>query len=225
MKRGFRHAAMALCLTALLAACGNETDMDPGAMLVRTLSQVATSRMGGKAPGAQPPTDLQLRAALQGEGKPVIRLESVATGTVTYLAPIASNGGVQTWSSNERLTLSSRDGVILASRGFGPDIMAATVPSLSQIARGSGSHQRLHVYLDGADQVQKFAMTCSVSTVGSENITVLGLSFPTRHVRETCTHKSMTGVNDYWFHGARLRQSKQFLVPGQPGLLIQSIVD
>lgn len=218
-------AALALSFAVLLGACGNESDMDPSSMLLRAASQAATARLAARSPTAPPPTDLQLRAALQAEGKPILRMQSMANGSVAFLAPVASNQGVQTWSTNERLLLSSRDGVILATRGFGSDIMAATVPSLAQIARGSGSHTRLHVYLDGADQPRKFTMTCTVSTVGAETITVLGLRYATRHIRETCDGKAGSGANDYWFQGGTLRQSQQFLVPGQSGLILQSIVD
>ena len=221
-----RPAVFVLFCAATVSACGNEADMDPGARLLKLLAQTATARVtGGKSAPDATPSDLDLRAALQEGGKPIIKLRNDNTGATAYLAPVAVNQGITTWSSNDRLTLSSRDGVLLATRGFGADLMAANVPTAARIARGGGTHDRLHVYLDGGDQTQKFTFTCTVATVGPEAITVMGLSYNTRHVTETCSGKSGTATNHYWFQGAQIRQSTQFLAPGVPGVTLQAVID
>ena len=225
MTLALRIAPLALSLVALLGACGNQADMDPTAMLLRNLSQAAANRLGPQTAAAQPPSALELRAALADTGTAIIRLELLASGASTFMAPVAVNQGIRTWSTNERETVSMRDGVLLATRGFGSDIMSATAPSAAQIARGAGTYNRHFVYLDGADQVRKSPMTCTLSTAGAETITVLGLSYPTRHVVETCTGKMGTDTNDYWFRNGAILQSRQFLVPGAPGVKIQSILN
>jgi len=225
MRRPLRAVASGLMLLAGLAACSNQTDTDPGVSLLRGLSQVAVAKLGPKQAAAPAPTDLQVRQALQTAGTPIQRLQVQASGLVTYIAPVATNQGVATWSSNERLLVSMRDGVIVSTRGFGSDIMAATGPSTAELARGTGTHNRLYTYLDGADQTVKAPMTCTLSTVGSETITILGLQGPALHVLESCTGKLGTDTNDYWFRGGRLVQSRQFLVPGSPGLLLQAVID
>ncbi len=222
-----RRVVLALSSAAFLTACNDEADMDPGARLVKVVSSAAIARIkGGKdGPAVTPPSDLEVRAALQAAGKPILRLTVEATGTTTFLAPVGLNRGVTTWSSNERVTLSGRDGVLQASRGFGADLMSAKVPSASQIRNGSGGHDRVHVYLDGGDQTQVFTFTCTLAPVGSERITVMGLSFVTSHVRETCTGTAGAFTNDYWFDGATIRQSVQALAPGVPGVTVQAVID
>jgi len=228
MTRSFlRHRALVLCLTAMLAGCSNEVDVEPGAALFRTVAQTAKGAFGNRdAPAAPAVDDLQLRAALQTEGKPILRVTFNNSGVSTFLGAIALNQGVRTWSTNDGLTVSTRDGVLLATRGFGRDLMAADAPSAAQLSRGTGSHPRLHVYLDGADQTRKVAMTCRVSSAGAETVAVLGLGYPTRHVVETCTGDAVSERNDYWFRSdGHLLQSTQFVVPGSPGVTLQAIVE
>lgn len=221
-----RHTAAALCCAAIVSGCGNGSDVEPGARLLTTIGALAASRiMGGNSETDSPASDLELREAFVEAGQKILRVEVEDPPADLFLAPVTQNQGITTWVSNERINLSTRDGVILSTRGFGSDLMAATVPTAAQIGRGSGSHDRLHVYLDGGDQTQKFTYTCTVATIGPQTITVLGLAYPTRHITETCVGKTGTATNHYWFQGSRIRQSVQYLVPGGTALKVSAIID
>ncbi len=221
-----RHTAAAMCSAALLAGCGSGTDLEPGARLLTTIGALAATRMmSGTAEPDAPTSDLETRRAFEEAGQRILQVEVDDPEALLFLAPVTQNQGITTWVSNERINLSTRDGVILATRGFGSDLMSSTVPSAALIGRGSGSHDRLHVYLDGGDQTQKYTYTCSVATVGLQTIAVLGLSYPTRHITETCVGKLGTFTNLYWFQGARIRQSVQYLVPDGKMLKVSAIID
>ena len=221
MRLAVRATVAVLSLVGLLGACGNQTDADPSVALFKSVTQGAQARLNKSAPA---PSDSDIRAALEGVGTPILRVESEATRGFTFLAPLGNNQGIATWSSNEFQTVSMRDGVLLATRGFGPDIMAATAPPATQMARGAGMHNRTFIYLDGGDQTVRSQMTCTLSDAGAETVTILGLSYPTRRVTESCVGKRGKDKNDYWFSGGTILQSRQFLVPGQPGVVLQSVI-
>jgi Group 4 capsule polysaccharide lipoprotein gfcB, YjbF len=136
------------------------------------------------------------------------------------------NGEVLTWGSDRKQTISLRQGILVATRGYGPDLMSAEVPGLAQIATGAGSTQRRHFYLDGADQRQVLEFSCTLSSPGSEEIEILGLALVARKVTESCAGPGGSFDNLYWFDaGQHLVQSSQLMIPGLKNLLVQQVTD
>lgn len=85
---------------------------------------------------------------------------------------------------------------------------------------------RVHFVLDGADQTLRQTFDCRLSEVGTEAISVLGLSYSARRVDEVCTGAEGTLTNSYWFDGTgRIRQSRQVRALGVEGLAFQAIFD
>lgn len=208
-----------------LAGCGSDKDATAGARLIQTgIKSVVDARKAAK--GQTAPVAAPTRADLAAFNQPIIQADLPATGLTTYFVPFGSNGGVETWSNADDQTVSFRQGVLTATRGFGPDIMQSVVPSAAQLASGSGSYGRVYYYLDGADQTQRFDFNCTLANSGSETITVVGQQHSTRHVTETCTGKQGDFVNEYWFENSNLiRKSKQLLVPAWGAFTFQRVID
>lgn len=205
-----------------LAGCGSDTDATAGARLVKsTATQIIQNRK--KAGTAAPAIT---RADLAAFNTPMIQAEVPTLGLTTYLVPFGQNAGVETWSTVEDQTVSFRQGIMVATRGFGPDIMQATAPTIAQVASGSGNYARAYYYLDGADQIQRFDYHCSLATVGVETIAVVNQQHTTRHVTESCTGKQGDFVNEYWFeNGTFLRQSKQLLIKEWGAITFRRVID
>jgi len=211
----------ACCAVALaLAGCGNQSETSP---VLRAMKGLATAMVRkGDAPPPAPIT----RADLAALKVPVIQGEMKSGNSTFYLVPIARQGAAETWGTSDDLTVTFRNGVLAETRGFGPDIMESTVPSLSQLQSGQGTHRRSYVYLDGGDQLRRFDYDCSIQNAGAETITVVGQQHSTRHVVENCTGKWASFTNEYWFESSgKLRKSKELLVPEWGYLDLARVID
>ena len=212
----------AACLAAFgLSACGNQQN-ETSPLLIAGQTLYSSVMGDDKSEPAAPVT----RADLAKLNVPVIRGEITVVGMKIYLVPIAANGDAATWSTSDDLTVTFRNGVMVQTRGVGPDLMQASAPSLSQLQNGAGNHQRSYTYLDGGDQLVRYTYDCSVRFAGAETITVVGQQHSTRHVIEDCTGKWAKFSNEYWFeNGGKLRKSKELLVPEWGYMVLERVID
>lgn len=214
-------AALAV-VAVMLSGCGSDKNANAGPRLIK---DTAVQIFKGRAKGAGPAPAIT-RAELAAFKTPMIQADIAAMGLTTYLVPYVESGGVETWSTADDKTVSFRQGIMIATRGFGPDIMQSTAPSVAQIASASGSYDRVYYYLDGADQTQRYEFRCSLANAGSEAVVVVNQQHMTRHVIETCTGKQGDFVNDYWFeNGSFLRKSNQLLIPDWGHFTFQRVID
>lgn len=210
-----------------LAACGNEPankDMTgvPAAFLSGAKNRVAPAN----TPNLQSAAPSLLRDSLEKAGQPIILASNASLKYSNLLTPFGGSNGVRTWSSTSYQTISLRDGVMVATRGFGPDLMSSVLPTIATIAAANGITQRRYSYLDGADQPQSLDFACNLAAAGTESIDVMAKTFATRKVTEVCSGTAGIFTNEYWFDGStNLRQSKQFLAPGLANMLIQGVID
>lgn len=225
----FSHAVMLIGALAL-SACGN-TFSDAGDADYRTPLKMLIARLSGKETASQlanltPTQVLALRQALETDGQPIYRVTMADLKYDALMAPYGMNGSVQTWASMFYETVSLRQGMVVATRGFANDIMSAEAPTESQVARGVGQVQRRFFYLDGADQTVSAQYDCTLVAGGPQQITVLGKAYATRTVTEHCTGASGQFFNTYWFDQRQiLRQSQQWVAPKTGAVLLQRIVD
>jgi len=216
---GFCRIACAAALVAL-GACGSDSDHLSGVTMARSIASGVTGI--GRAPEA--PAGLGLtRASLAQILTPVDLVTVESTGAQAVIAKIASNAGVETWSSVDKKTLSLRSGVLVASRGLGDDLIGASVPSLSQILAG-GPYARSHSWTGDDDRVIRHDFSCRGQVIGITSVTVVERSYSVRHLREICTGAMGGFQNDYWQQiGGKLRQSRQYVSDGAGYVLIQHL--
>ena len=222
-----------LVTVALLAlvGCGNDpsaSDLSDPIKLARAAMKARLESGSSAATLAtlDPGTMAMLRTALEKAGQPILLVVNKTLNFAGLMAPYGMNGDVRTWATEQYVTLSTRDGIVVATRGIGPDLMSAMAPSLAQIASGQGSVQRRYYYLDGADQTRSFAYGCGLTRAGSETIAILGKPYATSRITESCSGPAGSFTNEYWFDNRHiLRQSHQFLAFGADDLLLQSVID
>lgn len=209
-----------LLMAALaLSACGSDTAEYEGFKVGTT----AIARLlKGKDAKAAPP--VMTRAAFDQGGNPLIRAKIEKVGDIAYLGKINEGRGVITWASVDGSALSLRDGVVIATRGIGTDLMSSAGPTASELAHAS-SVKRQHFYLFGGETEQLRAFDCQIADAGAERIVVLELAYDTRHRIETCTGDSgLTFENHYWFDNrATIRQSRQWISPDVGILELQDL--
>jgi hypothetical protein len=234
--RVLRAGGLVAALLGGLSACGNDSNAGLlGGLPVPALASAALAQVGigGKpaaatAPAA-PPDPKAVAAArkvLEDAGIPLYIIQDKSLGVLAYFGKLGQNGDVVTWSTTDYTSVSMRDGMVVATRGFGPDIMSSSGPTTDQIRRGKGTTARSYYYLDAADQQQRFDYSCTLSQAGTETVVLIGKTYRLRRVDETCTGQQGKFLNSFWFDGeAKLRQSSQFLAPGIEDLLLQKIID
>jgi hypothetical protein len=222
---------LALCLP-LLAACGNGGDAKDALSSLKAGKGLLTMTVPGQHKGTanlaslDPATAATLRSALEKGGQPALAVGIPTLGYVNIMGVYGQNGPVQTWASQTYETVSLNNGILVATRGFGPDLMTAVAPDLTQVSRASGSFHRIYYYLDGADQTVSTNYDCDFAPAGKETITVLGKAYATRKVTESCLGPQTPFENTYWFDASgRLRQSAQRMTPGLAPVMLQRVID
>ncbi|GHC50430.1 hypothetical protein GCM10007315_10910 [Gemmobacter tilapiae] len=218
----FKKAFLLTGLLALaLAGCGSEKDAAP---VAKTVGAALKGLGKPKAAAAGAPALTQ--AALAQYKTPMIMVEIPTMQLFTFVVPYGQNGSIETWASADKKTLAFRDGLVVGTRGFGADIMQASGPSLAQIAAGQGQHKRIYVYLDGADQSQRYEFDCVLQDRGRSNITVVERQHTVRHIAESCTGKGAEFTNEYWIeNGNFLRKSNQLINTSWGPMVLTRVID
>jgi|JI7StandDraft_1071085.scaffolds.fasta_scaffold10709_4 hypothetical protein len=203
-----------LLALAMLAACGN--DKGAPSPLGQAVGSVAKATLGGikarragKAGTAQAPAPVT-RADLEKYGIPILRAVIASRGADALLTISDDKGEVVTWSTTDGTTFSLRNGVLIQTRGMGPDLMSAQVPTLGMLGQAGGTHQRMYYFLGPEDQPTRRTYDCTMSLKGRETITIFDRKHTVTHVTETCVRPQGKIENEFWLEGATVRKSRQW---------------
>lgn len=157
------------------------------------------------------------RAAIAGRTEPMILTNVDKLGSAGTLVKTGENQGFVTWVSQDRLTLTTKGGVLAASRGLIHDLLSAdAAPTLAALRAGGApaySKQLRHIGPDR--QVLVSNWTCQMAPAGAETIVILERSHAVRRFAETCNAAAGESLrNDYWLGGdGFIWRSRQFLHP------------
>lgn len=205
-----------LVLIGALSACSKGEEQTT---LLTEIAATAKTRFAKKEPAAAPPT--LTRAALQQLDIPLLEATIENRGDTAYLAPQRQRndsrpGALTVWRSGDDVTLTLRDGVLIATRGLRDDLLSASTLVTSGGAEGpSRNGPRRFVLHHGANQDIAFAFQCTQTRLGPETVDVLGKAYRTTHLRETCQGDDGQIQNDYWIdsQNGTIRQSRQWAGP------------
>lgn len=211
---------LALIGAFLLSACGNDPEPTSNGAVLKSLSSAGMARITSGGTAAEPIT----RARLAEVVTPVMLITIERTGVEALFAEIETARGVETWSSVDDLTISLRNGVIVATRGFGPDLMAASVPSVS-LASGNGQgHTRRHSTLNGEDQPVQTDFACRFVSDGVKAVEIVEITYQLTHIAETCTAGDVSFQNEFWIGSdQKIRKSRQWISADGGFLTIEDV--
>jgi hypothetical protein len=223
--------AVGLVALAALAACGSgNVSLKPNASpLMQAVGSVAKSTIGNASarragtPAAAPAP--MTRARLEKLNRPVLRSTIKAVGTDAFLRVRDTKGNVVTWATTDGTTFTLRDGILIQTRGLGPDLMSAEAPSLAALLKDGGTHQRVYYFLGANDQTTRRTYDCTVSVVGKETIEILKRSHAVTRISEECARPQGKITNDYWVEGAMIRKSRQLASGGVGFIDFERVVD
>lgn len=195
------------------------------ASLLLPLTLMACSAGDGLSDLSEPADDRFAR--LSRAGAPAMIASAEDRGGAGALALSARNGQVTTWLSADNTTLSFREGLLVATRGLGGDLMSADIAGPLALIRqgGSGLAVRIHRYLDGEDQTRILSFVCDVSSRGMRTIAVGDQRSGTRLMQERCVGADTEFQNLYWILPAtgEIVQSRQWAGPRTGYLALRKI--
>ncbi len=208
-------------LLALLAACGDgaprgpSTDLGKGAT-IGTLAKATFSQLPGRKAAAAPAKSRAKtsRADLEKFNVPVLRVGIPVRSTTSFVTPIDTKGDIVTWSAPDGTTFTLRSGVLIQTRGLGPDLMSSQAPTVAQLLTPGGTHQRQYFFLGTDDRTTRRAYDCTVTIGDQEEIEIMGRSHKVTRVSEECARPQGKITNDFWFEGQTIRKSRQLISGG-----------
>jgi hypothetical protein len=162
------------------------------------------------------PRSVLTRAVIDRSPQPLLLAEVPVLGVAATLAPQGSRDGVITWRTAQGQALSFRDGVLIATRGLGHDLISADVAGTLAALNGGpqAGYARLMTYLDGQNQTIHRAMLCDMGPALPDPVVSFGLTFPALRRDEVCATTGDTVTNRYWLgEDGVMRRSEQWIGP------------
>ena len=204
---------MALGAALMLAtvACGplNENNISTGAL------KAVQAKFGGTPATPAPTPPVLTRAQVDANPDGFMVLNAYNGTLVAALAAAGSNGNRITWISADGLSVTTQNGVMVATRGFPRDLMAADVDAtMRALIAGGGTATRVHETLSGTDQLVTQTFACTLASQGRETVGIMGRQIGTEVFGETCRSDRLSFTNRYWISDdGRMVRSLQAIAP------------
>lgn len=131
-------------------------------------------------------------------------LVQVAQRGIAGLAQeVNANGAVKTWIGETGYSVTLDDGLLVATRGLGDDLIAANTAGVrAALRQGGGTSERQHDYIDARDRIQTVSYACEIVQVGPEEVD-LGIRKVTLELwTETCSNARIQFENRYFVDDA-----------------------
>ena len=217
----FRAVVLMVVMLAV-AGCGNRPDQ--GAFLKSARSgALKKTGQGSKASPAE--VAAAVRASLAGTDAPLALAVVEGRNATAILTRIEQNGPYETWGTPDRRTITTRGGLVTATRGLGNDLMSSNLGSSLALISGrkAGSAMRVMRFLDGENHTAEQVLSCDYALGGNKRLTAGELNnVATTQMNETCAAETTRFTNSYLVDGrGRIVQSRQWLNPASGHILIQ----
>lgn len=224
-RSGLRRAPLmvAAAVMTVLAACAKGPEDKPINLEIgRAVSDYIQQRRASRNAPERPPLT---RAGLDDIKDPYIEVTLEDSGIFAYLSQQFtrqddSPGTVVVWRTEDNVALSLRDGVLVATRGLGNDILSSSALVDGQGPKGPSHSGARRYHIRGLDNGSwQLSMLCQREDLGAVPVTIVELTYPTRHIREHCSPaapgREGTIINDYWVdsRSGRVWQSRQWAGP------------
>lgn len=206
---------LVLGLSLALAACTGGNDEVPSleVVLAQHTRDAVVARLNRPPPQARVPLT---RAALDTVEGAYIEVYAERRAVEAHLPKLAERhddlpGQIVTWRTTDNITLTMRDGILIATRGFGGSILSSSV----QIPSDWHSGEKVHYVRDLDNKQRRVALACERVDLGPETLEIVETRYPTRHLQERCEGGGGTVVNDYWVDSRTgyVWQSRQWAGP------------
>jgi len=193
------HLAPALLAVLILGACSQGNQVTPLQLQVLQAGQQIIANKRSVKVERPPLTRSTLDAVAGSYIEAVVeRRDALAYLHVDSRRQDQQLGQITVWRTDDNITLTMRNGVLMATRGLGGDLLSAQVPVRSGTL--GPAHGGAHVmYLrSGANHQRRLSLVCELIDFGPETVSIVEQTHPTRHLQQRCSGGGGEVVNDYW---------------------------
>lgn len=193
---------LAAALALMLPGCSGGTGTQPlFPQLLAAAQKSAAIRRARKAGDQRPPLTRAALDTLDGSYLEVTleRNDVLAYLFVSAVQRDALPGEIVQWRTEDNVTLTTRNGVLIATRGLGGDIVSSRV----NVAEGrpgpvSGGERALFIRTGDLAEA-RLTLACDLVDLGAETIEIVERAHAVRHLQERCTDDRGGQVRyDYW---------------------------
>lgn len=227
---GFGRAALlsGIVLGTGLAGCGTDTSKTEGTSIAIGVAKGLKQRLlpGKSAPASAPDPEKLAAAAKSSFAGPIILAQIGKSGHLTVLGEYGRNGATRTYATPNEQTLVLRDGILIATRGLGNDLMSSESAAAAGLItrRQAGTVARVYRYLDGEGIERPLPMQCSITLGPAKSFDFAGSHYDTVQVDEACRSNAVNVANSYWVTGAgTVALSRQWIGPALGHVTIQLV--
>lgn len=154
------------------------------------------------------------RVDIDAIGGAALLVDVPSEGATALLGPVGTNGAQSTWMSADGVSLTLNQGIMVASRGMGFDMMGASIGQVHGLLSGQVAETtRSFDFIGGNDQITTRTFTCHVSERDTEAVTILDRQVATQKIKVRCEDANTIFTNIYWMSGDRIVKSRQLLSP------------
>lgn len=217
---------LGIALAGSLAACGPLGEGATSSTLRSAAGSLLGSIDGGDDTAQAPapaPTALT-RADIEAAGADLLLVSLVSRGSVDILSQFSARPGTVTWISTDGVSVTLSDGMIVATRGSGFDLMGADTRAARRSLSAGGTHSRAFDFLTGLDQIETEVYSCTTEFDEAEVITIVERDYATQKWREECSNGQIRFTNLYWTTSDDvIMQSRQYVSLGLGYLVYQRL--
>ena len=184
-----------------LAGCGNQTEPGLASQIGgRFIPALATDTGTALDPGTPTPETSML---FQVSGLGIVGLGQI----------VEESGARTTYVGETGYSVTFDGPVMVATRGFGKDLMAAEVTEVrAAIAQRGGTARRVHEYLDSRDQIVRQSYDCTFELKGTEEVDLGLRQVEARILSESCQNPRIVFENVYYIDSSgAVIASRQFV--------------
>jgi hypothetical protein len=181
-----------------LGACSS--DKFQGADGFTFVKSMAQNKLAAKnqSPPENPLATLT-RSQLAGFSGPLILAHLETNNAYSSLSSVGTNGNATTFITPDQISLTLNNGVLIASRGLGGDLLSSDASStLSALKRkDSDGFKRIHRRLDAEDHIISEVFDCILKQGATEKIEVVEKTYIVDTYLESCKNETHEFQNSY----------------------------
>lgn len=220
MTRSLRVLMLAAVSASLLWGCTTGSETASLEVEIGSTVRDELRRRFSKTPPPQPP--VLTRELLDSIQEPHLEVAIEEVDLHDYLTLQVRReddlpGVIEVWRTVDNITFSFRDGMLIATRGLRGTLLSAEVPANGDGVMGPAEGgARVYEVRAGDSDAWTIRLACEVEDLGLKPLEIVGLTYSTRHLRETCVgRKGGKITNEYWVDSqtGRLWQSRQWAGP------------
>ncbi|MGZ9809048.1 YjbF family lipoprotein [Pseudoroseicyclus sp. H15] len=137
-------------------------------------------------------------------GTPKVFVTVEEAGYTGVMALVQSRDGYQTFMSSDDISITLKDNMVVATRGFGDDLASSDASETARlVASGrTGQVERFHGFYSGSEDVELRAYVCDIASAGTISLEGPAGPVAVRHMTETCRNPEQGFVNHYYYSPA-----------------------